>query len=111
LRLFGGSRKHWLKERGIINSYFSLGDELQGRLVDEMKEKSFFSLTIGEAQYYSIPRKGWEDILEGFPDTLTDVEEACKCFALSRYPAAVFHSIQMVEAGLIELGKFISGGP
>ena len=76
-----------------------------------MKEKSFFSLTIGEAQYYSIPRKGWEDILEGFPDTLTDVEEACKCFALSRYPAAVFHSIQMVEAGLIELGKFISGGP
>ena len=28
--------------------------------------------------------------------------------ALEIYPAAVFHSIQIVEAGLIELGKFIS---
>ena len=39
---------------------------------------------------------------------MTDVEEASKCFALSRYAAAIFHSIQVVETGLIELGTYIA---
>ena len=30
-----------------------------------------------------------------------------KCFALSRYAAAVFHSLQAVEHGLIVLSRFI----
>lgn len=38
---------------------------------------------------------------------MIDIEEAAKCFALSRYAATVFHSTQVVEAGLIELGKLI----
>jgi hypothetical protein len=36
-----------------------------------------------------------------------DVEEASKCFALSRYAAAIFHSVQVVEVGVIELGKLV----
>lgn len=35
------------------------------------------------------------------------MDEASKCYAPSRYSAAVFHSVQIVEAGLIELGKFL----
>jgi hypothetical protein len=81
--------------------------ELQGRLIDETDGKSFFALNIRQAELYSNPRKGWEEIIERFPDGVTDVEEASKCFALSRYAAAVFHSIQVVEVGLIELGKHI----
>ena len=38
---------------------------------------------------------------------MTDAEEASKCFALSRFAASVFHSVQLVEVGLIELGTFI----
>src|SRR5207237_738480 len=53
------------------------------------------------------PREKWEQVIDRFPDTVLDVEESAKCFALSRYAAAVFHSIQIVEYGLIELGKFI----
>ena len=81
--------------------------ELHGRLMDEMREKALWTLTTREAELYSKPRKGWEEIIERFPDAVVDVEEASKCFALSRYAAAVFHSVQAVEIGLIELGKLI----
>ncbi len=77
--------------------------ELQERLTDEMGGKSVWALSVREAELYSFPRKGWEEIVERFPDALTDVE----CFACSRYAAVVFHSVQVVEVGLIELGKFI----
>lgn len=80
--------------------------ELFGRLEDEMK-RSFWSLNSDEVDYYIRPRKGWEAVIERFPATVDDVEEARKCFALSRYSAAVFHSLEVVEIGLIELGTFI----
>src|ERR1700722_1546042 len=88
--------------------YGHLSEELAGRLNDEMDGRYCLALSMREREYYERWLKGWEAIIERFPDTASDVEEAQKCFALSRYTAAVFHSIQVVEAGLIELGKFIS---
>jgi hypothetical protein len=81
--------------------------ELQNRLIDETFHKVFWALSIRESELYDNPRKGWKEIIEHFPDTVTDIEEASKCFALSRYAAAIFHSVQVVEVGLIELGKLI----
>jgi len=81
--------------------------ELYERVIDELDSKIFWSLSARESGYYNNPRRGWEEIIGRFPDSLIDVEEASKCFALSRYPAAVFHSLQVVETGLIALGKEI----
>jgi hypothetical protein len=81
--------------------------ELGGRLYDEMLGRALWSLSLKETEYYKNPRKGWEKIIEHFPDTVMDIEEASKCFAFSRYAAAIFHSVQVVEIGLIELGKLI----
>ena len=72
-----------------------------------MAAANFMSLTSAEARYYSNPRDGWEAIIDRFPNTTSDIEEASKCFALSRYAATVFHSLQVVEIGLIELGTFL----
>ncbi len=44
--------------------------------------------------------------LKYFPP-VRDIEEAGKCFALGRYAASVFHSLQVVEIGVIELGKAV----
>jgi hypothetical protein len=85
----------------------SMEVELEGRLSDELRKRMFMVMSFRESQIYDEPRKGWHEIIVRFPDTLTDVEEASKCFALSRYAAAVFHSLQVVEVGLIELGKAI----
>jgi hypothetical protein len=81
--------------------------ELQGRIFDELEQKILFSLSIKESEYYRNSCNCWDDILSRFPESLTDVEEASKCFALSRYAASVFHSTQVVESGLIELGTYI----
>jgi hypothetical protein len=81
--------------------------ELNGRLHDELRGKIFWSLSTKEYQLYVEPRKGWEIIIERFPSAIGDIVEAQRCFALSRYAGAVFHSVQIIEAGLIELGKLI----
>jgi hypothetical protein len=86
----------------------TLARELDGRLNDEMTGRYCWALSMKEEEYYECWRKGWERIIGRFPDTVGDIEEAQKCFAFSRYPATVFHSIQVVEVGLIELGKFIN---
>jgi HEPN domain-containing protein len=85
----------------------SLEVELASRLFDEMIGRSFWSLSSKEAERYKNPRNGWEEIITRFPDAVGDIEEASKCFALSRYAAAIFHSVQVVEIGLIALGKLI----
>jgi hypothetical protein len=81
--------------------------ELKGRLVDELSGRIFWVLSTKEHQLYVEPRKGWEIIIERFPNAVGDIEEAERCLAVSRYAGAVFHSVQVVEAGLIELGKLI----
>lgn len=85
----------------------ALVSELQSRLSDELSGTVCLSLSAYEAEYYSNPRKGWEEIIDRFPDAVSDIEEAAKCFALSRYAASVYHSIQVVELGLLEMGPFI----
>jgi hypothetical protein len=84
-----------------------LGKELRGRLHDELFGTLFLSLTYSESEYYSKPFGGWTETIKRFPTTITDVEEMSKCFALARYPGAVFHSVQAIECGLIEFGKFL----
>jgi hypothetical protein len=83
-----------------------LSEELIGRLIDESKDKIFFSLLPRESDHFEKYGRGWEAGIARFKIT-GDVEEASKCFALSRYAASVFHSVQIVETGLIELGVFI----
>jgi len=85
----------------------TLALELQGRVIDESRAREFFSLSTSESEVYRNPTKRWEKIVERLPIARMDIEEAQKCLALSRYAAAVFHSLQVVEVGLIELGAFI----
>jgi len=98
--------------------------ELESRIEDELKTKLFFQLPLAKREYFESPnpnegitannvassidmRKGWEEIIDKFPDSVMDVEEMRKCFALSRYAASVFHSVNAIEVALIELGKFL----
>jgi hypothetical protein len=89
------------------NALDDLWDELRTRLVDELQGRFFWSLTANEARHYSNPTEGWAGVLDRFPAATTDIEEMNKCFALSRYAGAVFHSVQAIECGLIDFGKFL----
>ena len=82
--------------------------EIRDRLIDELSTKLFLYVPHSRKQLWDNPRDKWESVIERFPDTVLEIEESARCFALSRYAASVFHCIQVVEFGLIELGKFIS---
>jgi hypothetical protein len=90
-----------------VERFTELVRELQGRMIDETAAPRFFVISDQEADYYNNPQKGWEAIIARFPNSVGDIEEAYKCLALARYAAAVFHSLQVVEAGLVEFGKLI----
>jgi len=81
--------------------------ELQGRLEDELSLMLYFQLPANRREMFDTPLVGWAEIAERFPDTTSDIEEMHKCFALSRYPSAVFHSTHVIECGLIALGQFL----
>jgi hypothetical protein len=85
----------------------SLVEELQSRVRDELDAVFLFSISPSEARLYLNPREGWNEIIARFPDTVMDIEEAAKCFALARYAASVFHSVQVVEIGLMAMCKFL----
>lgn len=87
--------------------YWSMGQELEGRLLDEVRNRQFLSLTMRETEFYRNPLNQWDAIVERFPEAIGDVEEAYRCLALSRYAAAVFHSLQVMEFGLIAIGKLV----
>ncbi len=73
----------------------------------ELQTKIFLQIPSEKMRLFDAPYEGWEEVIDQFPDTISEIEEMSKCFALSRYGASVFHSLLIVEVGLIELGKAI----
>lgn len=83
---------------------------LRTRCEDKFSEVFLLHLSPSEADEFQNPTKGWESICDRFHEAIRDVEEMRKCFALNRYPASVFHSMQVIEHGLIHLGNWLRVG-
>ena len=78
-----------------------------GTVEQELSLRVYFSLDTSETERYSEPWQGWEKITDRFPDTVRDIEEMNKCFALGRYTASMFHALHVAEWGAVELGSYI----
>lgn len=76
-------------------------------LMHELDARVFLTIDSPDAHFYRDPLRDWSETISRFPQTIDDIEEAGTCYALRRYPACVFHCMQMVEHGLLELGTFI----
>jgi hypothetical protein len=81
--------------------------EIQSRLEDELSQNLFFKLPQDKKKYFDNYKVGWEEVISRFPETESNIEEMSKCFALSRYAAAVYHACQAIESGLIYFGTFL----
>ncbi len=84
--------------------YWRLAAEFDGRMTDQMQNRMFLSLTLSESGMFLDPLSGWKEVVDRLPETQRDIEEARKCQALARYAAAVFHSLQVAEHGMVALG-------
>lgn len=76
-------------------------------LMAELEAHVFLAVDTSAAHYHSDPRRDWEEVIGRWPVTISDIEEAGKCYALRRYAACVFHCMQIVEHGLLALGEFM----
>jgi hypothetical protein len=76
-------------------------------LMHELEARVFFPVDSADAHYYREPRRDWESVTGRFPETIGDIEEAGRCYALKRYAACVFHCMQIAEHGLLALGEFM----
>ena len=75
-------------------------EEVLGRLYDESDCIHFFVLPADMVPYYESDLSALfgNETLSAFPGILEDLEEACKCFALQRFTACVFHLMRCLEA-------------
>lgn len=83
-----------------------LGD-VCSTLQRELHLQFFVRIRPDQRRQFENPFSGWRKIIKRFGAISRDVEEMNKCFALCRYTAAIFHSLQVAELGAIELGDCI----
>ena len=81
---------------------------LRNALHAELEATVFLPIDPSNARFYREPRRDWEEAIERFPEAISDIEEASKCYALGRYAASVYHSMQIIEIGLLALGRYIN---
>ena len=74
---------------------------LRNALHAELEATVFLPIDPSNARFYREPRRDWEEAIERFPEAISDIEEASKCYALGRYAASVYHSMQIIEIGLL----------
>ena len=97
------------------DSSFTYGDleraysSLQARVRDELSLVKFLVIGQDRQRYYAQvePIFGAE-VTNKFPSTAFEIDEACKCFALSRSTAAVFHLMRVMEIGVRALARCLA---
>jgi hypothetical protein len=81
-----------------------LFDELDHRVIDEAESRKFFSIESGKESFLEGRGQFGEAVINAFPSTIIDIEEAGKCLAFERFTACVFHLCRVIELGLRVLG-------
>ena len=98
-------RLGWGKYPLKLSELASMYDQFSSSIRREMKRTLFLYVPKKQAEMYEHPLKEWEPTPTRFPETILNIEEGMKCFALDRYGAAVAHMMLVAEFGAIEVGK------
>lgn len=88
-----------------VEDYNRMTEELYGRLVDEMKERQYFSIERTNQRFVADINLFGDEVANKFPSATFDIEEAGKCLAFERGSACVFHLMKALEVGLYSLAS------
>jgi hypothetical protein len=86
-----------------IDDLADLIGTLMETLEFELERKLVFCIPQEDAEFYEKPEKWFPNSLKAFPSSRYDIEEACKCYALERSTACVFHAMAVLQVGLYTL--------
>ena len=85
--------------------YNKYAEYLVTRLKDELSTKTVMTFPLNKVGYFDGSKDTFPvNVRDNFPSADHDMDEACKCFALGRYTASVFHQMRIMEVGLNTLG-------
>ena len=94
-----------------IDDLADLIKTLMQELEFELERMMVFSVLGEDAEFYENPGKWFPVSPTAFPSAKYDIEESCKCYALERYTACVYHAMAILQAGLYamahQLGVFL----
>lgn len=80
--------------------------KLLSRFEDELSTKTVLILPNNKVSYFKNTKEIFSDIIRGkFPDSIYDLDEACKSFSFSRNTACVFHLMRVMERAVQKIGK------
>lgn len=82
-----------------------LNDELDHRLIDEMKSRKFLCIEPDKLALLDEKNLFGGEVTEAFPSAIVDIEEAGNCLAFERWTAAVFHLSRVAEITTVQIGK------
>ena len=86
------------QEAGVVGGH---AREALDRLRIEARQKTFLAIDPQNVQYMDQNAGMFGEAVDmAFPDSIGDISEAGKCYALGRYTAAVFHLMRAVESTL-----------
>jgi hypothetical protein len=83
-----------------IEEYGTTAIEISERLSDELDSKVCLMIDSHHASYYSNYADDWAVVIDRFPSSARDIEEASKCFTLNRYTACIYHLMRITENAL-----------
>jgi hypothetical protein len=93
-----------LHGREAIPTYITMARQ---SLMHELEAHVFLPVDPANSRFYLEPLRDWEEVAARFSRAVNDIEEAGKCYALGRYAACVYHTMQVLEHGLLSLGDVI----
>ena len=82
---------------------------LHVRVRDELGLTKFLAVSRERQKYYQPPEPIFgPDVASKFPSAAFEIDEACKCLALDRSTAAVFHLMRVMEVGIRAMARSLA---
>ena len=81
--------------------------EVQTRLIDELEARALYAVESDYAGYVT-DHQFAPSVVDRFPDSAFDLDEAAKCYAFGRSTACVFHLMRITEHGLNAVAGLLS---
>lgn len=80
--------------------------EVRSRILDDLKNVQFQLIPESRLQHFDGPYFG-EHVERAFPSAVDDMREAGTCFALGRWNAVAYHSMGVMQVGLVALARHL----
>jgi hypothetical protein len=97
--------RHWITDEAVYADVAELIASVQKSLRTALSRLLLLPVDGSVAHYYESPYTGWRGVIDAFPETQYDIQEAGRALALGLSTACMFHVMRVAELGLHAVGR------